>query len=61
MIERKEYIKDEAFNKEILSNGNVEYYDENKICKFECINKHFRKKIGNYKCFDINCKNILFL
>ena len=59
LIEKKENIKDEVFKKEILSNGNVKYFEDNKIYNIKCNNQKLTK-IGNYKCFDIKGKNILF-
>ena len=56
LIERKDNINDEAFQKEILSYGNVEFIDGNRVYKFECINKNL-EKVGNYRCFEIKGKN----
>ena len=56
LIESKDNIFNEAFQKEILSYGNVEFLDGNNSYKFECINKNL-EKIGNYKCYEIKGKN----
>ena len=55
LIENRNNINDEAFQKEILSNGNVEFFGDNKVYEFECTNKNL-SKIGSYKCFDIKGK-----
>ena len=56
LIEDKNNINDEAFRKEILSNGNVEFLDDNKVCEFKCTNNNL-VKIENYRCIDIKGKN----
>ena len=59
LIESKENLNDETFKKEILSYGNVIFFDDNNnIFKFECSNKNMTK-IGNYKCFDVKSKSYL--
>ena len=55
LIENRNNINDEAFQKEILSNGNVEFFEDNKVYEFECTNKNL-SKIVSYKCFDIKGK-----
>jgi hypothetical protein len=52
----RKWSGDESFRKEILSNGNVEFFGDNKVYEFECTNKNL-SKIGSYKCFDIKGKN----
>ena len=56
LIEDKNNINDESFRKEILSNGNVEFLDDNKVYEFKCTKKNLIK-IENYKCIDIKGKN----
>ena len=58
LIESKDNLTDEIFKKEVLSYGNVKYYENGNIYEVECINKNLNKP-GNYKCFGIKGKKLL--
>ena len=61
LIESKENLNDETFKKEILSYGNVKFYENENVFELDCINKNLAKP-ENYKCFVIKGKNyIIFI
>ena len=47
----------EKFKYEVLSYGNIYFYDGEKIFFIKCLNKK-NSKPENYKCFQLESKNI---
>lgn len=60
LIDKKIDLLSEKFKNEILSNGNINFYDGEKITFIKC----FNKKISNpesYKCFQVERKKYIIL
>ncbi len=60
LIEKKSIIKSPRFKQEILSTGNVYFFDDKKIYGIKCTNENLANP-ENYKCFEIEGKKIFFL
>ena len=60
MIEKINDIYTEKFKKEILYNGNVYFFDGEKINFIKCFNKKLITP-NNYKCFQVDGKKEKYL
>ena len=59
LIENQNIIKTDRFKKEVLSYGNVLFFDDKKIYPIKCINRDLRRP-ENYRCCEIECKKLWF-
>ena len=55
LIDKKNDILTPKFRQEILSNGNIHFYDGEKVYFLKCFNKKISQP-NNYKCLLVNGK-----